>query len=93
MCLAVTCHRHFWQNDQDLLHAIVVPGGGTNTKIRVSTENYPEKKKSCRSSGHSNPGPFGKEKKKVYISDDVGHAAAESKKRKRWGGGIGGTLF
>ena len=23
-CLAVTCHLHFWQNDQDLLHATVV---------------------------------------------------------------------
>ena len=23
-CLAVTCHLHFWQNDQDLLHAIAV---------------------------------------------------------------------
>ena len=23
-CLAVACHLHFWQNDQDLLHATVV---------------------------------------------------------------------
>ena len=23
-CLAVTCHMHFWQNDQDLLHATAV---------------------------------------------------------------------
>ena len=23
-CLAVTCHLHFWQNDQDLLHATAV---------------------------------------------------------------------
>ena len=26
-CLAVTCHLHFWQNDQDLLHATVVTWG------------------------------------------------------------------
>ena len=25
--LAVTCHLHFWQNDQDLLHAAVVTPG------------------------------------------------------------------
>ena len=25
--LAVTCHLHFWQNDQDLLHAAVVTRG------------------------------------------------------------------
>ena len=27
VCLAVTCHLHFWQNDLDLLHAIVVMWG------------------------------------------------------------------
>ena len=26
-CLAVTCHLHFWQNDQDLLHATAVTQG------------------------------------------------------------------
>ena len=26
-CLAVTCHLHFWQNDQDLLRATVVTRG------------------------------------------------------------------
>ena len=26
-CLAVTCHLHFWQNDQDLLHATAVTHG------------------------------------------------------------------
>ena len=26
-CLAVTCHLHFWQNDQDLLHATEVTQG------------------------------------------------------------------
>ena len=29
VCLAVTCHLHFWQNDRDLLHATAV----TDTKI------------------------------------------------------------
>ena len=27
VCLAVTCHLHFWQNDQDLLRATVVTWG------------------------------------------------------------------
>ena len=27
MCLAVTCHLHFWQNDSDLLHATAVTQG------------------------------------------------------------------
>ena len=27
VCLAVTCHLHFWQNDQDLLRATVVTRG------------------------------------------------------------------
>ena len=26
-CLSVTCHLHFWQNDQDLLHATAVTQG------------------------------------------------------------------
>ena len=40
VCLAVTCQLHFWQNDRDLLRATVVTrGGGTDTEIRVSTEN------------------------------------------------------
>ena len=26
-CSAVTCHLHFWQNDQDLLHATAVTHG------------------------------------------------------------------
>ena len=31
VCLSVTCHLHFWQNDRDLLRAT----GGTDTEIRV----------------------------------------------------------
>ena len=27
VCLAVACHQHFWQNDLDLLRAIVVTRG------------------------------------------------------------------
>ena len=27
VCLAVTCHLHFWQNDRDLLHAAAVTRG------------------------------------------------------------------
>ena len=27
VCLAVTCHLHFWQNDQDLLRATAVTQG------------------------------------------------------------------
>ena len=37
VCLAVACHQHFWQNDLDLLRAIVVTRGGTDTEMRVST--------------------------------------------------------
>ena len=27
MCLAVTCHPHFWQNDLEFLHAVAVTWG------------------------------------------------------------------
>ena len=27
MCLAVTCHLHFWQSDRDLLHATAITRG------------------------------------------------------------------
>ena len=40
LCLAVTCHLHFWQNDWDLLHATaVMQVGGLDTEIRVITES------------------------------------------------------
>ena len=32
VCLAATYHLHFWQNDQDLLHATAVPQGGMDTE-------------------------------------------------------------
>ena len=42
LCLAVTCHLHFWQNDWDLLHATAVMRvGGLDTEIRVITESWP----------------------------------------------------
>ena len=31
-CLGVTCHLHFWQNDQGLLRATEVAKGGTDTE-------------------------------------------------------------
>ena len=58
MCLAVTCHLHFWQNDRDLLRATAVTRGGTDTEIRVSTESSPWRRKFCQD---SNPGPFDRE--------------------------------
>ena len=38
--LAVTCHLHFWQNDQGLLRATAVTRG-MDTKMKVSTESQP----------------------------------------------------
>ena len=41
VCLTLTCHLHFWQNDQYCLRATAATRGGTDTEIRVSTEKYP----------------------------------------------------
>ena len=42
MCLAVTCHLHFWQNDRDLLRAIEVNEGwgrgGAEGRVGADTE-------------------------------------------------------
>ena len=38
-CLAVTCHLHFWQNDQGLLRATAVTQGWNGHRIRVSTQS------------------------------------------------------
>ena len=35
VCLTVTCHLHFWQNDRDLLNATAVKRGKNNTKMRT----------------------------------------------------------
>ena len=63
VCLAVTCHLHFWQNDRDLSRATAVTdGGGTDTEIRVSTKSRPRRRKfSRRSCRDSNPRPFNHE--------------------------------
>ena len=46
VCLAVTCHLHFWQNDQGPLHATAVAQGGNGYKISDSTESYSEEENS-----------------------------------------------
>ena len=48
VCLAVTCYLHFCQNDLDLLRATAVTRGWTDTKIRVSTESWPWRRKFSR---------------------------------------------
>ena len=58
-CLAVTCHLRFWQNDRGLLRATAVTRGWNGYRNRVSTENWPWRRKfSRRSNGDSNPRPF-----------------------------------
>ena len=62
VCLAVTCHLHFWQNDWDLLHATAVTWGWNRYRNKVSTESWPWRSKlSCRSCRDSNPQPFNHE--------------------------------
>ena len=39
-CLAVTCHLHFWQNDQGLLHATAVNTKITSRTCRFETCRY-----------------------------------------------------
>ena len=39
--LAVTCHLHFWQNDQGLLHAAAAVGGGMDTEIESAQKVDP----------------------------------------------------
>ena len=59
VCLAVTCHLHFWQNDRDLLRATAVTREWNEYEIRVSTECWPWRIKcSCRSCRDSNPRLF-----------------------------------
>ena len=56
LCLAVTCHLHFWQNERDILHVI---RGRTDTEIRVSTESWPWRRTSSGPSNrNSNPRHF-----------------------------------
>ena len=39
VCLGVTCHLHFWQNDRDLLRATAVTRAWNGHRIRVSTQS------------------------------------------------------
>ena len=43
MCLSETCHLHFWQNDQGLLHATAVMRVWNGHRMRVSTQSTLEK--------------------------------------------------
>ena len=48
LCLAVTCHLHFWQNDRDLLRATVVTRRGNgyrNKSQHINVTPGEEKKK------------------------------------------------
>ena len=55
VCLAVTCHLHFLQNDQDLLHATAVTLWWNGYWNKSITESWPRKIKfSCHSSQDSN---------------------------------------
>ena len=59
VCLAVTCHLHFWQNDRDLPHAAAVTRGWNGYRNEsISTESRPRRRKfSRRSCRDSNPRP------------------------------------
>ena len=54
VCLGVTCHLHFWQNDQGLLHATAVTWGWNRHRISQHTKW----KFSCHSCWDSNSQPF-----------------------------------
>ena len=45
MCLAVTCHLHFWQNDQDLLCATAVTLGLIGYRNKSQHRNLTLEKK------------------------------------------------
>ena len=60
--LGVTCHLHFWQNDQGLLHATAVTKRWNGHQIRVSRESWLWRRKFChRSSRDLNPQSFSHE--------------------------------
>ena len=68
VCSAVTCHQPFWQNERDLLRATAVTRGGTDTKIRVSIESWPGRRKFTRRFRRdSNPWPFDHESDALTI--------------------------
>ena len=43
MCLAVTCHLHFWQSEWDLLHVTVVPWGWNRYQNKSAQKADPGK--------------------------------------------------
>ena len=58
-CLGVTCHLHFWQNNQGILCATAVTKGRNRHRIRVSTQSWLWRRKfSCRSCLGLNSQPF-----------------------------------
>ena len=42
VCLAITCHLHFWQNDRDLLRAVT-----QNRKLTMEKKNLPPLLQGC----------------------------------------------
>ena len=59
VCLAVTYHLHFWQNDRDLLRATAVTRGWNGYPNKSQHKKLTLEKKIPRHSyRNSNPGPF-----------------------------------
>ena len=44
VCLAVTCHLHFWQNDRDLLRATTVTRGWNGCRNKSQYRKLPRRK-------------------------------------------------
>ena len=65
MCLAVTCHLRFWQNDWDLLRATAITWGWKGYQNKSAQKVDLEKKIfSCQD---SNPGPSDHESDAVNL--------------------------
>ena len=61
-CLAVTCHLHYWQNDQGLLRATAVTRGWNGYRNKSQHRKLTRRRKfSRRSCRDSNPRPFNHE--------------------------------
>ena len=60
MCIAVTCHLHFWQNDWGLLRATAVTQGWNRYRNK-STESWPWRRRFSCSCRDSNRRPFSHE--------------------------------
>ena len=61
VCLAVTFHLHFWQDDRDLLRATVVTRGWNEYRNRSQHRKLTLEKKILPPLPHSNPRPFNHE--------------------------------